>query len=129
MNNPGRLRATIAAVVALVIVFSLLIVVLVMHTTDDRKVNGQKLSSSEARGAQVFATTCQSCHTLKASNAVGTVGPSLDYVQPEVEQVEQVIAKGSQGANASMPSGLLTGSDVHDVAAYVNKVANRKNVN
>ena len=129
MGSQGKLRATIAGVIALVVVFSLLIVVLVTHTTNDRKVNGTKLSSTEQHGAQLFAARCAACHTLKASNATGTVGPSLDYVQPEVTQVTRVIATGQQGADASMPAGLVLGSDAHAVAVYVNKVADRKNVN
>jgi mono/diheme cytochrome c family protein len=129
MDSPGRTRATIAGVIALVAVSSLLIVVLVTHVTNDRKVDGSTLSSTERQGAQLFATTCGSCHTLAASRTVGKVGPNLDYVQPEVTQTEKVIANGSRSAEAVMPADLLTGPDAHAVAVYVNKVADRKNVN
>ena len=46
-------------------------------------------------GAQVFASTgCGSCHTFKAANSTGTVGPNLnEYLAPDDNQtgIEEMI--------------------------------------
>jgi sulfite dehydrogenase len=129
MDSARTTRRTLAAVISTIVVLSVVIVALVAHEADTRTVDGKDLTSTERHGAALFATTCQGCHALKASNAVGRVGPSLDYVQPTARQVEQVIASGSPGAYGAMPAGLLTGADAAAVAAYVEKVAARRNVN
>jgi mono/diheme cytochrome c family protein len=126
----GKLRTRLAwGFVALVVAaFSALLIVLVAsNATDDAKVGGSKasLTAAERHGSELFAKTCSTCHSLKASNAVGKVGPNLDYVQPTVDQTRAVIAQGLQGSQASMPPGLLTGPDSSDVALYLARVADR----
>jgi mono/diheme cytochrome c family protein len=37
---------------------------------------------------QMFANNCASCHTLKAANASGTVGPDLDKALPGMSAAE-----------------------------------------
>jgi mono/diheme cytochrome c family protein len=130
-SSKGRTRATLAVVAVIVIAFSVVIVLLVTHEGNDPKVAGTsgKLTSAEHHGSALFAKTCSACHTLKASKASGDVGPNLDYVQPTVSQITGVIAKGSRSSTAQMPAGLLTGPDAADVAAYVAKVADRRNIN
>jgi mono/diheme cytochrome c family protein len=129
-SSKGRTRATVAAVAVLVVAIAVVIVLLVSHEGNDPKVPGSddKLTSAERHGAEVFSTTCSSCHTLEASKATGQVGPNLDYVQPTVGQITSVIATGSRSSTAQMPAGLLTGPAAADVAAYVSKVADRRNV-
>ena len=127
-SSKGRTRATIAAVGVLVVVIAVVVVLLVSHEGNDSKVAGNELTSEQRHGARLFATTCSACHTLKASNATGKVGPNLDYVQPPIGQVLAVIATGSRAATAQMPAGLLTGQAAADVADYVAKVANRRNI-
>src|SRR4051794_7645759 len=39
---------------------------------------GVDLSASQASGRTIFAKYCATCHTLRASNSVGRVGPNLD---------------------------------------------------
>jgi mono/diheme cytochrome c family protein len=68
--------------------------------------------------AVLFGDTCGSCHTLQAAGATGTVGPDLDALQPSREQVLAAIANGGTGSGV-MPSGLLSGNDAEQVAAYV----------
>jgi mono/diheme cytochrome c family protein len=126
----GKLRTRLSwSIVALVVAaFSALLIVLAAgNATDDRKVAGGKtpLTSAERHGSELFAKTCSTCHSLKASNAVGKVGPDLDYVQPTAQQTRAVIAAGLQGSRASMPPGLLTGPDASDVALYLARVADR----
>ena len=45
------------------------------HVTD--------LTEDEKHGQELFGTRCSLCHTLKAANAVATVGPDLDALAPE----------------------------------------------
>jgi cytochrome c553 len=79
-------------------------------------------SGSSAAGAAVFASAgCSNCHTLKAANANGTVGPDLDQLQPSADQVRSIVSSGGGG----MPSftGKLTSAQIAAVANYVSSVA------
>jgi mono/diheme cytochrome c family protein len=64
---------------------------------------------------------CGTCHTLKASNATGTVGPDLDQLKPSADQVRSTVSAGAPG----MPSfsGQLSGAQIAAVASYVSSVA------
>ena len=75
-------------------------------------------------GAQLFSSRCGSCHTLKAANTTGTVGPNLDQVKPSKQQVLSAIENGGLGSG-TMPPGLLTGADADAVAAYVSQNAGK----
>ena len=68
---------------------------------------------------------CSTCHTLKASNAVGKVGPNLDVLHPPKGLVLDAIANGRARGQGQMPAGLVDGEDAQDVAAYVAAVAGR----
>jgi mono/diheme cytochrome c family protein len=125
-SRSGPIIAIFGVVVALVAAVA---AVLMVHNANSRTLDGRSLNAQERHGAEVFARTCAGCHSLTASNATGHIGPSLDYVQPTAQQVRSVVAKGSQGAYGVMPPGLLHGTDVQAVAAYLVKVADRKNIN
>ena len=43
---------------------------------------GVDLNAAQVDGRAVFGKYCATCHTLKASNAVGKVGPNLDLLHP-----------------------------------------------
>lgn len=122
----GPVIAMFGVVTVLVVVIAALLLV---HNASSRTVGGKSLNAQERHGASLFATNCASCHSLAASHADGQIGPSLDYVQPTLSQVRSVIASGAQGAYGVMPAGLLHGPDADAVAAYLVKVANRKNIN
>jgi len=75
-------------------------------------------------GKQVFASAgCGGCHTLKAANASGTVGPNLDQLQPDQATVEHQVVNGG----GAMPAfkGTLTPEQITNVAAYVSTVAGK----
>jgi cbb3-type cytochrome c oxidase subunit III len=96
-------------------------------------------------GAQLFSSTCASCHTLQAASANGTIGPNLDnafaadrkqgYSDNAIENVvlDQIrLGSGSIAtyttnkkftSQPTMPAHLLTGADAIDAAAYVASVA------
>jgi mono/diheme cytochrome c family protein len=71
-----------------------------------------------AAGKQVFLSAgCVGCHTLKAANATGTVGPNLDEAQPDLALILNRVTNGQGG----MPSfkGQLSTQQIADVAAFV----------
>jgi mono/diheme cytochrome c family protein len=75
-----------------------------------------------AAGKQVFETAgCTSCHTLKAANATGTVGPNLDQKKPPKALVVDRVTHGK----GAMPSfqGRLSAKQIQDVAEFVSKSA------
>jgi mono/diheme cytochrome c family protein len=78
--------------------------------------------ASPTAGAAVFKSAgCGSCHTLKAANAGGQIGPNLDDVRPDFETARVKVEQGGGG----MPSfgGQLTPLQIRDVAAFVAKNA------
>jgi mono/diheme cytochrome c family protein len=69
-------------------------------------------------GKAVFASAgCTGCHTLKAANATGTVGPNLDQLKPTFAAVVHQVENGG----GPMPAfkGTLTPTQINDVAAFV----------
>ena len=130
-----RSLSTPAAALAFLVcvAFSVVGGLLVLHGSDDQAnhvtVGGTRiaLTKQETQGHQVFSVHCSACHQLAASNSIGEVGPNLDYVSPTIAQVENIVDNGEVGAYGDMPAGLATGPNVAAVAAYVHRVANRKN--
>src|SRR5437870_5821793 len=62
---------------------------------------GSSNPAAKLPGANVFASAgCASCHTLKAANAKGQVGPNLDELKPDQSTVERQVTNGGNG----MPS-------------------------
>ena len=86
---------------------------------------GVDLNAAQAAGRSTFAKYCATCHTLKASNAVGKVGPNLDVLHPPKPLVLDAIKNGRARGQGQMPAGLVDGQDAQDVAAYVAAVAGR----
>jgi mono/diheme cytochrome c family protein len=84
---------------------------------------GVDLSAAEASGRTTFAKYCSTCHTLKASNAVGKVGPNLDVLHPPKALILDAIKNGRARGQGQMPAGVVDGQDAQDVAAYVAAVA------
>jgi mono/diheme cytochrome c family protein len=76
------------------------------------------------QGAQLFSSTCGSCHTLKAGNTEGTVGPNLDDVKPTTDAVLSAIQNGGLGSG-TMPPGLLQGTEAQQVADFVSQNAGK----
>lgn len=123
-------RRTIAVAVALVIAgigVAVPTLVSVANGTDQAKRarGGVKLDATQDHGRTVFATNCSTCHTLKASNAVGKVGPNLDVLRPPAALTLDAIAKGRARGQGQMPAELVDGEDAKAVAEYVAAVAGR----
>ena len=82
----------------------------------------QNAALAKLPGAHVFKTAgCGGCHTLKAANAKGQVGPNLDELKPDEVTVA---AQVRTGGNGMPPFGdRLSGTQIEQVASYVSKAA------
>ena len=125
----GPSRKNRRVVGGLVAVFVLLLGVLVPALViaaardNEEAPGGVKLTAADEHGREVFAQRCATCHTLKAANAVGKVGPNLDQLRPPKALVLDAIVKGRARGQGQMPKELVDGEDAEDVATFVGKVA------
>ena len=73
-------------------------------------------------GKKLFADTgCGDCHTLGEAGAKGKVGPSLDAVRPDFQQVQQQVTGGGPGMPAF--GERLSSEDIAAIARYVESAA------
>ena len=74
-------------------------------------------------GKTIFQSQCASCHTLKAANASGTIGPNLDQLKPDAARVQHQVEVGG----GVMPAfkGKLTDQQIQAVAKFVADSAGR----
>jgi mono/diheme cytochrome c family protein len=59
------------------------------------------------------------CHTLKAANATGKIGPNLDEAPRNKAIVLDAIQKGRSTQVGQMPSRVYVGEDAEAVAEFV----------
>jgi mono/diheme cytochrome c family protein len=125
-SRAGR-RVVVAAVAIVVVGLGVAVPLAVgLVNGDDHAKNapgGVDLNASEASGRATFAKYCSTCHTLRASNAVGKVGPNLDVLHPPKGLILDAIKNGRARGQGQMPAGVVDGQDAQDVAAYVVAVA------
>jgi len=84
----------------------------------------QTSSSGNAdHGRELFASAgCGGCHTLKAANATGTAGPSLDG-DPNLS-TDLIIERVTAGVGPMPAFGYqMSNQDIADIAAYVMQAA------
>lgn len=74
-------------------------------------------------GKKIFQAECSSCHTLKAANATGTIGPNLDQLKPAQSVVEHQVEVGG----GPMPAfkGKLSADQITAVAQFVSQNAGK----
>lgn len=125
----------LTALVVVVFAFGLVVPALVLaHNGADRAssaVGGVHLTAEEQHGRVLFADSCAVCHTLRAANAVGRVGPNLDIrlgtqIPTEAGRkalVLNAIAEGRARGLGQMPAGLYQGKDAEAIAEFVAAVA------
>jgi mono/diheme cytochrome c family protein len=72
-------------------------------------------------GKDVFLNVagCGSCHTLADAGTTGAVGPNLDDVKPAHDLVVERVTNGKPPMPAFGADGILTETQIQDVAAYV----------
>jgi cytochrome c6 len=86
---------------------------------DEAGAGGAALSE----GKTVFTTNCSTCHTLKAADATGEVGPNLDELEPDMATVEKQVENGGGGMPAF--KGQLSAEEIKDVATFVSSEAGK----
>jgi mono/diheme cytochrome c family protein len=87
----------------------------------------QSARSSSSPGAKVFESAgCAGCHTLKAANANGQIGPNLDELKPDQATVAHQVRTGGNG----MPSfkDRLSGNQIAQVGSFVAQASRGSNV-
>lgn len=92
-------------------------------TTTTEKTTTTSTTQANAEGKTVFTENCASCHTLKAADASGQVGPNLDDLQPDAATVQKQVENGG----GPMPAfkGQLTPAQISAVAAFVSSSAGK----
>ena len=70
-------------------------------------------------GLQVYnnKAVCGTCHTLQSAESSGNIGPNLDMLKPQMEQIINAVTNGI----GVMPpwEGVLTSEEIEAVAYYV----------
>ena len=76
---------------------------------DDKMDLGLKIYMNKAQ--------CGVCHTLKAAESEGEIGPNLDMIKPQIDQIVYAVRNGI----GVMPSweGILTPEEIEAVAYFV----------
>ena len=76
---------------------------------DDKMVLGLKIFNNKAE--------CGVCHTLQAAGSYGQIGPSLDLLKPQLEQIVSTVTNGIGMMQAF--EEILTTEEIEAVALYV----------
>lgn len=133
---PGESRAANRAILLAVVVafaFALVVPVLILKENGEHHAStavGVHLSKGQVEGRELFARSCEGCHTLKATNAMGRIGPDLDVRVPELPTfaarkalVLNTIITGKAEGLGDMPVKLYEGPEAEHIAAFVAAVA------
>jgi cytochrome c553 len=124
-----RGRKVVAILVGgVVVVLGIVVPALVLAAGRDhseKAPGGVELTKAQTDGRDVFKDRCATCHTLRAANAVGKVGPNLDQLRPPAQLILDAIEKGRARGQGQMPAQLVTGEDARNVAAFIGEVAGR----
>jgi mono/diheme cytochrome c family protein len=75
---------------------------------------GGEAAGDATAGKQVFAASCTGCH-LSDGTADGGVGPKLAGLGLDAERIKTQVVNGG----GPMPGGLVSGTDLDNVVAYV----------
>ncbi|HXB64492.1 MAG TPA: c-type cytochrome [Solirubrobacteraceae bacterium] len=142
----GESRAAkggLTAILVVVTAFGLAVPALVLVANAEHKasaeVGGVHLDARQQKGRELFAHSCNLCHTLAGAAAVGRTGPDLDVLIPTVAGtlpekeayvarkafVLSAILEGRARGKGQMPRLLFQGAEAEDVAAFVAAVAGR----
>ena len=66
---------------------------------------------------------CGTCHSLQAAGSEGQIGPNLDMLKP---QVQQIISAVTNGIGVMPPwEGILTEKEIEAVAYYIFNSTNK----
>jgi mono/diheme cytochrome c family protein len=128
-TQSARGRTTAALVIAgLGLIFGVGIPAAVLasnNDADEHAHGGVHLTAGQTAGRHLFTANCGTCHTLKAANTSGRVGPNLDELRPQKALILNAIKVGRAQGRGQMPADLLEGKEAEDVASFVEAVAGR----
>lgn len=89
------------------------------------------------RGKQLFTAKCAQCHSLRDAASISPIGPDLDaaFAQARAQGMDSETIAGvvkdqvenprpsTANPAVSMPAGLVEGTELDDLAAYIGEVA------
>ena len=80
-----------------------------IYFADEKMILGLEIYNNKAQ--------CGVCHSLQAAGSDGQIGPSLDMLNPQVEQIILAVTNGI----GVMPAweGILTEEEIEAVAYYI----------
>ena len=83
--------------------------------SEDKMLLGLEIYNNKAQ--------CGVCHTLQASGSDGQIGPNLDLLKPQINQIILAVTNGI----SVMPAyeGTLTEKEIEAVAYYIYKSTNK----
>lgn len=84
---------------------------------------GLVLTDSQVEGRTLFTQSCKRCHSLADVEAVSTVGPNLDRLDPSYELVLDAVVNGRRRGGGPMPRLVVDREQAKAVADYVSAVA------
>jgi mono/diheme cytochrome c family protein len=121
-SRRGR-RGAVLLFVLTILVLGVAVPAAVIATDKNRdsipEANVKNLTELQKHGAELFGQRCRMCHTLKAANATGKVGPNLDDAPRNKALVLDAIEKGRSGELGQMPARVFVGEDAEAVAEFV----------
>ena len=82
---------------------------------DEKLILGLEIYNNKAQ--------CGACHSLKAAGSDGQIGPNLDMLKPQMEQIILAVTNGI----GVMPAweGILTEEEIEAVAYYIFNSTNK----
>ncbi|RZO49872.1 MAG: cytochrome c [Candidatus Pelagibacterales bacterium] len=92
--------------------FLLILLIIVFNSkafADDKMILGLEVYKNKAM--------CGTCHTLNAAGSNGQIGPNLDMLKPQIDQIIYTVTNGI-GVMAAW-EGILTSEEIEAVAYYV----------
>ena len=98
------------------ILFSILIIFLNnIAFADDKMKLGMEVYKNKAM--------CGTCHSLQAAESVGEIGPNLDLLKPQIDQIIYVVTNGIGVMQAW--DGVLTPEEIEAVAYFIFNSTNK----
>jgi mono/diheme cytochrome c family protein len=98
---------------------------------------GIDVSSQYREGAEIFATHCSGCHTLKAAGTEGSAvnvktrerkdGPNFNERTESADDVLYAIENGGF-SSGPMPQNIVTGEEAQKVADFIAKYSGKEAV-
>ena len=76
-------------------------------------------------GKEIFTNKaqCGVCHTMQAAGSDGNIGPNLDQLKPQIDQIVYVV---TNGIGVMQPwGGILTSEEIEAVSFYVFNSTNK----